>query len=86
MLEGGVAVAVVGRALVRILEDLVSLVDFLEARLGGFVGGIAIGMPLHGQLAKGRFQLPVTGSAVDFKNLVIAALCHPRVHSHRVRH
>ena len=57
VLEGGVAEAVVGGALVWVLEDLVGLVDLLEAMLAVLVAGIAIGMPLHGQLAERGLQL-----------------------------
>src|SRR4029079_10767603 len=52
---------------------------FLEADLGGLVSGIAIGVPLHRQLAGGGFQLGLTGGAFDLKNLVVAALGHARI-------
>ncbi len=86
ILERGMAKAIIRGALVRIFEDLIGFVDFLEARLARLVAGIAIGVPFHRQLAKGRFQFPLIGSAVDLKNFVIAALGHARVHAHRVRH
>jgi hypothetical protein len=35
ILEGGMAEAVIGRALLRVLQRLVGLVDFLELLLGG---------------------------------------------------
>ena len=41
LLEGGMAEAVIGGALVAVLEDLVGLVDFLEAMLAFAVAGIA---------------------------------------------
>lgn len=50
-LEGGVAVTVVGGALVGIDEDVVGLRDFLEVLLGLRVPRIAIRVLLHGQLA-----------------------------------
>ena len=53
LLERGMAVAVIGRALVGVLQDLVGLVDFLEAVLGIVVARIAIRMRLHRQLAEG---------------------------------
>ena len=65
VLEGGVAEAVIGRALVGVLQDLVGLVDFLEAMLGVVVAGIAIRMPLHRQLAKRGFDVAVARGALD---------------------
>src|SRR6266567_2794892 len=47
MLEGGVAEAVIGRALVGILEDL------FETDFAVLVAGIAIGVPLHRERAEG---------------------------------
>src|SRR5262249_21167850 len=85
MLERGMAGAVVGPALVGVLEDLVSLVDLLEAGLARLVAGIAVGMPLHGELAERGLELAVVDGALDFQNLVVAALGHPRVSPHRVR-
>src|ERR1700723_848822 len=52
LLERGVAKTVIGRALVGILQDLVRLVDFLEAVFGLGITGVAIGMVLHRVLAK----------------------------------
>src|SRR6516225_4134507 len=85
MLEGGVAEAVIGRALVGILEDLVGLVDLFEADFAALVAGIAIGVPLHRELAEGGFQLTLVRRALDPQNVVIAALGHARVHPHHFR-
>src|SRR5262249_18734129 len=79
VLEGGMAEAVVGGALVGILEDLVGLVDLLEAGLARLVAGIAVGVPLHGELTERGLELGVGGGALDFQDLVVAALGHPRV-------
>src|SRR4051812_10108252 len=79
LLERGVAVAVVGGALVRIFEDLVSLVDLLKAVLAILVAGIAVRMPFHGRLAESGFQVAVDGRAFDLEDFVVAALGHPRV-------
>src|SRR5215467_3409540 len=84
LLEGGVAEAVIGGALVGILENLVRLVDFLEALLARCVAGIAIGVPLHRELAESGLEVGVARSALDFEGLVIAALRHPRVPPHRI--
>src|SRR5689334_20662342 len=47
LLEGGVAEAVIGGALVAVLEDLIGLVDFLEPDLALGIAGIFVRMPLH---------------------------------------
>ena len=76
VLEGGVAETVVGRALVRVFEDLVGFVDFLEAVLGFLVAGIAIGMADHGLLAEGGLDVAVARGAFDRESFVVAALGH----------
>src|ERR1700739_1466620 len=68
------SVAVIGAALVAVLEDLVGLVDFLELDLAMGVAGIAIRMPLHRELAECSLELGVVCVAVDFQGFVIAAL------------
>src|SRR5215471_1131711 len=85
MLEGGVAEAVIGRALVGILEDLVGLVDLFEADFATLIAGIAIGVPLHRELAEGGLQFTVVHRALDPENVVIAALGHARVHPRHFR-
>ena len=49
------AEAVVGGALLLVLQDVVGLVDFLELCLAVLVAGIAVGVPLHRELAIGAF-------------------------------
>src|SRR6185437_6798757 len=90
LLKGGMSEAVIGGALVAVLENLVGLVDFLELDFACLVARIAIRMPLHRELAKCRLQLGLVRVAVDFKGFVIAALGgHPsdppelRLHSAR---
>ena len=51
------AEAVIGGALLRILQDLVGFVDFLELHLGRMVAAVAVGVKLHGELAEGALQL-----------------------------
>ena len=48
------AEAVIGGPLLRVLQDVVGLVDFLELGLGRLVAGIGIGMELLGELADRR--------------------------------
>ena len=65
MLERGVAKPIIGGALVRILQNFVSLIDLLETRLAVLIAWIAIGMPFHRQLAEGRFEPAFVGAALD---------------------
>ena len=51
------AEAVIGRALLRVLQRLVGFVDFLELVLAGVVAGIAVRVELHGELAESRLEL-----------------------------
>jgi hypothetical protein len=49
--------AVIGGALVGVLEDVVGLVELLELVLAVLVAGIAVGMLLHGELATGGVEI-----------------------------
>src|SRR5262245_27208414 len=79
VLERGVTEAVIGRALVGVLEHFIGFVDFLEAGLGALVAGVAVGMPFHRQLAERGFQLAIGRRAFDLEDFVVAALRHARV-------
>ena len=79
LLERLMAEAVIGRALVGVLEDFVGLVDFLEAVLAVLVAGIAVGMPFHRELAERGLELAVLDGALDLQHLVVAPLRHPLV-------
>ena len=57
LLERRMAEAVVGAALLVVLQHIVGFVDFLEPRLGLLVAGIAIGVKLHGELAVRLLQV-----------------------------
>src|SRR5579883_903972 len=70
-LESGRAVAVIGRALVRILQDVVGVVDVLEFLLGVLVPRIAIRVVLHGELAECLFDVVCGSSTTDAQQLVI---------------
>ena len=76
LLERGMAEAVVGGALVGVLEDVVGLVDFLELVLAVLVAGIAVRVTLHRELAIGRLELGVARGALDRQDFVVAALGH----------
>ena len=66
-------VAVVLRAPLRIRKYLVGFVEFLEALLGVFVAGIAVGMKLNREAAVGFLEFFFAGAAIDAENFVIVA-------------
>src|SRR5215813_13329282 len=80
VLESGMAKAVISGALVRILEDLIGLVDLFEADFAALVARVPVGMPFHRELAEGGFQFTFARRALDLQNVVVAALGHARVH------
>ena len=86
LLEGGMAEAVIGGALVAVLQDLVGLVDFLEAVLAVVVARIAIGMKLHRQLAEGGLQLGLAAGALNAEDFVVVALGHAAAPLASARH
>ena len=55
LLKGGMTKAVIGGALLIILEDVVGLVDLLEFLFGALVTRVAIRVMLHRELAIGPF-------------------------------
>ena len=76
VLEGGVAELVVGGALLRVLQDLVGLVQLLEADLGALVAGIAVGVKLLGEPPVGGFELLLARAPGEPECLVVVALGH----------
>ena len=64
------AEAVVGGALLRVLQRLVGFVDFLEPVLAGMVAGIAVGMELHGELAERGLELLFVGALLHAERFV----------------
>ena len=76
LLEGGMAEAVIGRALLLVLQDVVGFVQFLEFLLGGFVARILVRVILHRRLAEcllDGIAVGVTGYAQQF---VVVLLRH----------
>ena len=69
------AIAIVQRPLLRVGKDRVSLGNFLESLLRLRIIRIAIGMPLHGQLAISTLQLNFGYGAADAQHFVIVAFC-----------
>src|ERR1051325_3510692 len=75
-LEGGVTEAVVGGALLRILEAFIGLAQSLELRLRLGAAAVSVGMALHRQLAIGRLDRRRIGGPLDLQQLVIIGLNH----------
>ena len=76
LLEGGMAEAVIGRALLFVLQDVVGFVQFLEFLLGGLVARILVRVILHRRLAEcllDGIAVGVTGYAQQF---IIVLLRH----------
>ena len=73
-LEGAMAEAVIGGALLIVLQDVIGFVDFLELDLGGVVVRILVRVEFHRQLAIGRFQRGAVTAFGDFQGFVIATL------------
>ncbi len=76
MLERGMAIAVVSCTLLRVLENLVRFVDFLEAVFGFLITRIAIRMVLHGLFAERRLDVGLARGAIDRQSFVVTALGH----------
>ena len=69
--KGGVTVAVVGGAFLRILEHLVGVGDFLELLLGGRVSRIFVRVILHRLFAIGLLEFVGARFARDAKQIVV---------------
>jgi hypothetical protein len=76
LLESGMAEAVIRRALVAVLQDVIGLADFLELVFGGLVARIAVRMPLHRELAIRRLDLGIGRGARDAECFIVAGLGH----------
>ena len=59
VLERGVTEAVIGGALVAVLQHVIGFVDFLEVVLAFVVARIAVRMMLHGELAERGLEFGV---------------------------
>ena len=85
LLECGMTITIIGRALLRVGENLIGLVEFLEFCFGLGITCIAVRMMLHCELAKRRFQL---GFACRFRyaeNFIIIALAHRQTTTENIR-
>src|SRR4029079_8882730 len=71
VLESGMAKAVIGGALLRVLEDVIGLADRLEVSFLVGASAMAVGMAVHRQLAIGSLDRLVVGAACDAEQLII---------------
>src|SRR4051794_9917797 len=76
VLERGVAEAVIGGALVAVLEYFIGFVEFAEPVFAFGVARIAIRMMLHGELAEGRLEIDLGAGALNAQDFVIVAFAH----------
>ena len=76
ILEGGMAEAIVSRALLPVREHLIGFVEFLEAPFGILVAGVAVGVAIHGGLAEGGLHLRIGGGFSDAEHFIEIALGH----------
>ncbi len=67
---------VVGRTLLRILEELVGLVDFLELAFGLGVARVLVGMVFHGKLAESALEFLLVGTPRHTKRFIEVWLGH----------
>ena len=70
------AEAVIGGALLGVLQRVVGFVDFLELVLGLGIAGVAVRMELHGELAIGALEGGLVGPLLHAQNLVEITLGH----------
>ena len=68
------SIAVISRALLVVVQDVISLADFLELLLGRLVVRVFVGVILHRQFAVGLFEVIRSGVPGDAKDLVVVAL------------
>ena len=76
LLEGLMAEAIIGRALLLVLEDVVRFADVLEFLFGLLIARIAIRVIFHRQLAIGLLDIVRSRLPVDVEKLVIVFLGH----------
>ena len=76
--KGGVAIAVVCGLLVRVLQDVISLVDFLELRFSIRIVGIAVGVKFFRLLAIALLDLVGACAFGDPEQVIVVLFCHAR--------
>ena len=63
------AEAIVSRALLLVLQDVIGFVDFLELVFAILVARVAVGMPFHRELAVRRLHLRVVRGALHAEDI-----------------
>ena len=71
LFEGFVAEPVIGRTLLRVLQNIIGFADRLEPALGRSIAGIFVGVPAHRQLAIRRFDHGIVRAAFNLEQFVI---------------
>jgi hypothetical protein len=74
--ESLMAKTIIRRPFLRILQNVVCLVDFLELLFGYFAAGICIWMKLLCELAEGGLEFLFIRFPADTQNIVIVAFCN----------
>ena len=74
--HSGVAELIVGGALLRVGEDFVGFLGFLEAGFGLLVVGIAVRMVFHGQTPVSLLQFGFPGVSAASQDFVVIPLGH----------
>jgi hypothetical protein len=82
VLEGGMTEAVIGGALLRILQRVVGFRHFLEFVLGFGVPRIAVRMKLHRKLAVGALERRLVGAFGYAEHFVKIAFCQSGLFLH----
>src|SRR5690606_6202282 len=72
--ERGLAVAIIGGPLLRVLQHVVGFADFLEPGFRRRIARVAVGVILHGQLAVSRLEGLVVCLPVNAKHLIIISV------------
>src|SRR4051812_6607960 len=72
------AEALIGGALVGVLEHVVGLVELLEFMLAILVAGIAVRMVLHRELAVRGLHIGLARTALNTQDFEVISLCHYR--------
>ena len=74
------AVLIVHLLLLRIAQNVVGFLDFLEMLLGGFVAGIQVRMMLARELPVGLADFIRVGAAIDTQRFVVVrSSCHKQI-------
>ena len=78
-------IAIISRPFLRIGQNLVGFVQFLELNFSFRIAGIAVGMTLHRRLAESGFHLDVRAALGNAQNFVVAPPGHRALRSNHPR-